>query len=164
MLGDPEDQLRNEMGPELTKRRTENDRGSLLAITAERRTHMGRALVDAQYCYLTTRGRVSGNPHTIEIWFALQGDTLYMMAGDGARADWVRNLVRTPEVSVRIEDRHFRGQARVVEAASPEDALARRLLVAKYRPGYAGDLSDWERNGLPVAVSLDETEASVGGG
>jgi hypothetical protein len=25
------------------------------------------------FCYLTTVGRVSGRPHTIEIWFALDG-------------------------------------------------------------------------------------------
>jgi hypothetical protein len=25
------------------------------------------------FCYLTTTGRVSGRPHTIEIWFARRG-------------------------------------------------------------------------------------------
>ena len=32
-------------------------------------------------CYLTTTGRNSGRPHTIEIWFALNEQTLYMLAG-----------------------------------------------------------------------------------
>jgi hypothetical protein len=32
-------------------------------------------------CYLTTTGRVSGRPHTIEIWFALQDRTLYVLSG-----------------------------------------------------------------------------------
>ncbi len=39
------------------------------------------ALAGEQYCYLTTTGRVTGRPHTIEIWFALDGGTLYMLAG-----------------------------------------------------------------------------------
>ena len=112
------------------------------------------ALADEDYCYLTTRGRVTGRPHTIEIWFALNGPTLYMMAGARTDSDWVRNLQRTPAVSVRIRDREFDGPARVVDAASEEDALARRLLLAKYRPGYSGDLSDWGANALPVAVEL----------
>lgn len=113
------------------------------------------ALAAQQYCYLTTVGRVTGNPHTIEIWFALDGDTLFMMAGDGERADWVRNLRHTPEVRVRVGDQHFRGDARVVDPASEEDARARRLLLDKYRPGYSGDLSNWERDGLPVAIRLE---------
>jgi hypothetical protein len=28
----------------------------------------------APFCYLTTAGRVSGRPHSVEIWFALQDD------------------------------------------------------------------------------------------
>lgn len=111
---------------------------------------------EVQYCYLTTRGRVTGNPHTIEIWFAASGRTLYLMAGAGAKADWVRNLQRTPRVFVRIEDRHFAAEARVLAPASEEDALARGLLLDKYRPGHSGDLSNWERNGLPVALDLIE--------
>lgn len=39
------------------------------------------ASADEDFCYLTTRGRVSGQPHEIEIWFAADGETLYMLAG-----------------------------------------------------------------------------------
>jgi hypothetical protein len=42
----------------------------------------------------------------------------------------------------------------VVEDAD-EDALARRLLLEKYEPTYSGDLSDWGRTALSVAVDLD---------
>jgi hypothetical protein len=31
---------------------------------------------DDDFCYLTTTGRVTGRSQTIEIWFALDGDTL----------------------------------------------------------------------------------------
>ncbi len=30
------------------------------------------SLATENYCYLTTIGRVSGNPHEIEIWFGMQ--------------------------------------------------------------------------------------------
>lgn len=124
---------------------------------------MDQALVDAQYCYITTLGRVTGNPHTIEIWFALVADVLYVMAGDGTKTDWVRNLQRTPEVHVRIEDRHFRGEAHVVHPSDAADGEARRLLLDKYRPGYSGDLTNWERNGLPVAIRLEAVAAPEAG-
>lgn len=106
------------------------------------------------FCYLTTTGRVTGQPHTIEIWFALDGPTLYMLSGGGAKADWVRNARRTPEVMVRLRDRRFAGRARIV-ADPEEDALARQIVTEKYQPGYDGDLSGWKQESLPVAVDLD---------
>ncbi len=113
-------------------------------------------LASEQYCYLTTTGRVSGRPHTMEIWFGIDGSTLYMLPGGRDRSDWVKNLQRTLEVALRIADRQLRGQARVVHAVTDaeEDALARRLLMEKYAPGYERDLGDWERTALPVAVDL----------
>jgi deazaflavin-dependent oxidoreductase (nitroreductase family) len=109
------------------------------------------------FCYLTTTGRVSGRPHTIEIWFALQDHTLYLLSGGGDRSDWVRNLLTRPEVTVRLGRRDaaaLAGRARLVEAGSDEDELARRLVTGKYQPGYGGDLSGWRRSSLPVAVDL----------
>jgi deazaflavin-dependent oxidoreductase (nitroreductase family) len=113
------------------------------------------ALPGEQFCYLTTTGRATGRPHTIEIWFGLNGRTLYMLSGNGPRrrADWVRNIMKTPAVTVRIGEREFAGTGRVVEEEE-EDALVRRLLLEKYEPTYSGDLSEWGRTALPVALDL----------
>lgn len=111
-----------------------------------------QAFAREDFCYLTTAGRTTGEPHEIEIWFALNGQTLYMLSGGRDRSDWVRNLKRTPEVSVRIGGEVFEGRARIVENAE-EDALARRLLVEKYER-WPGSLSNWRRTALPVAVDL----------
>jgi deazaflavin-dependent oxidoreductase (nitroreductase family) len=107
---------------------------------------------DHDFCYLTTIGRVTGRPHTIEIWFALGGHTLYMLSGSHA-SDWVKNLLRAPDVAVRLGEMTFAGRARLV-AQADEDALARRLVLAKYQPRDSDDLSDWGRTALPVAVDL----------
>ena len=115
------------------------------------------SLASEQFCYVTTKGRRTGNPHEIEIWFGLDGRTLYMLSGGRERSDWVRNIVADRAVSVRIGSSEFSGEARLVEAGSAEDALARRLLLEKYSPGYAGDLADWGRTALPVAVTLAGT-------
>jgi deazaflavin-dependent oxidoreductase (nitroreductase family) len=109
---------------------------------------------NADYCYVTTTGRVTGRPHTIEIWFALEGETLYILAGGRERSDWVRNARKTPTVTVRIGETTFAGRARIVEPDTDEDALARRLLLEKYGPRYSGDLSNWGRTALPVAIDL----------
>ena len=111
------------------------------------------SVAEEAFCYLTTTGRMSGRPHTIEIWFALDGPTLYMLSGGGCRSDWVRNLIRASEVSVRIGGRVFSGRGRVVTDRG-EDERARRLVHDKYRPGYGGDLSGWRQRAQPIAVDL----------
>ena len=111
------------------------------------------ALAEEQYCYLTTTGRVSGEPREIEIWFGLEDETLYMLAEGRERSNWVKNLVKTPAVTVRIGDRTLDGRARTV-ADPDQDARARRLLFEKYSPVYSGDLAEWRDTALAIAVDL----------
>ncbi|MFL5736952.1 MAG: nitroreductase/quinone reductase family protein [Actinomycetota bacterium] len=118
---------------------------------------LGRALTELarlDYCYLTTRGRVTGKPHTIEIWFGLERDTLYLMSGGRDRSDWVKNLLADPAVEVRVGDETFNAAARVVEDPE-EDALTRRVLVEKYASAE-DDLSEWGRTALPIALDLSD--------
>ena len=104
-------------------------------------------------CYLTTTGRRSGRPHTIEIWFALREGRAYLLAGDGDTSDWVRNLRADPHVTIRIGGREDPARAR--EIADPdEDRLARELVFEKYAPRYSGDLREWRRTALAVAIDL----------
>ncbi len=110
------------------------------------------ALAGEDFCYLTTTGRVTGRPHTTEIWFAIEDQTLYMLSGGRDRSDWVKNLQHTPEVTLRIATERFDGHARVVEEGE-EDVLARHLLFEKYERN-PGSLSNWRRTALPVAVDL----------
>ena len=107
------------------------------------------------YCYLTTTGRVTGRPHTVEIWFALHNSTLYILSGGQDRSDWVKNARRQPRVSIKIRDRVFTATARRVRDAE-EDVLARKLLYDKYSP-TDDDLDDWARTSLPMAFDLIST-------
>jgi deazaflavin-dependent oxidoreductase (nitroreductase family) len=118
--------------------------------------HLGLSAPDPAelpFCYLTTTGRRTRRPHRIEIWFALHGETVYLLSGDGGRSDWVRNLMFSPDVVLELGDHRRTTRARVVEAGTPEDALARRLLVEKYQEGYGEDLTGWGRSSLPIAIA-----------
>jgi deazaflavin-dependent oxidoreductase (nitroreductase family) len=112
------------------------------------------SLASEQFCYLKTRGRRTGLQREIEIWFGLDGRTLYILSGGRDRSDWVRNILADLNVTVRIGDSEFAGQGRAVEPATDEDTLARRLLLEKYSRSYTGDLTEWGRTALPVAVDL----------
>ena len=75
------------------------------------------------------------------------------MLSDSASSDWVKNILRTPTVTVRLGGEHFGGRGRIVENPE-EDELARRLLIEKYERN-PGSLSSWRRSALPVAVDLE---------
>ena len=99
---------------------------------------------------LTTVGRRTGRPHRIEIWFAEHNGRLYLLAGGRERSDWVRNLRANPRVTVELGDETRVGVARVIEAGTADDRLARELLLAKY--SGTDDLDAWGRTALPVVI------------
>lgn len=116
-------------------------------------------LAKEEYCYLTTTGRVSGKPHEIEIWFGAWESTLYLLSGSNG-SDWVKNLLKTPSVTVRIGKHTFAGTARVVKEKE-EDTVARYLLAEKYQEWEEGKtLSEWARTALPIAIDLNSSENS----
>jgi deazaflavin-dependent oxidoreductase (nitroreductase family) len=114
------------------------------------------------FCYLTTRGRRTGEPHEIEIWFALSGTTLYLLSGGGERADWVRNLRAEPAVTVRVRDVTYDATARVAERGTDADDEARARLFEKYQPRYGGSLQQWRGEALAVVVDVSGPEAGQG--
>jgi deazaflavin-dependent oxidoreductase (nitroreductase family) len=103
------------------------------------------ALAGATVLYLTTTGRQSGQPRTIEIWFTVHEGKLYLNAEHGRRAHWVRNLLREPQVHVRLGTYNFPGRARILER--PQDAALWRTVAALSRQKYG-----WGE-GTPVEIT-----------
>jgi deazaflavin-dependent oxidoreductase (nitroreductase family) len=111
-------------------------------------------LAGEAYCYLTTTGRVTGKPHEIEIWFGLNGNTLYLLSGGMDKSDWVRNLLKTPSVTVRVGKQTFNATARLVKDEK-EETMARYLLAEKYQEWDDGKkLSEWARSALVVGIDV----------
>jgi deazaflavin-dependent oxidoreductase (nitroreductase family) len=70
-----------------------------------------------RFLYLTTIGRTSGLPRTIEIWFVEHAGKYYVVSERREEAGWVKNLSRDPAVHVRTGTRD--------EAAPSTPATAR---------------------------------------
>ena len=87
-----------------------------------------------QYLYLTTRGRKTGLPREIEIWFTTHGGKYYVIAETRLRANWVQNILHEPQLAFRVGQEQFHGTGRVLDDASePEQAqLIRSLSEQKY--------------------------------
>lgn len=70
-----------------------------------------------KYLYLTTRGRKTGRPREIEIWFTHYQGCFYVIA-EYATSNWVKNLESDPVVEVRVGLQTFPAQARILQANS----------------------------------------------
>jgi len=109
-------------------------------------------LAKEEYCYLTTKGRKTGKPHEIEIWFSVVDNTVYLLSGGGGESDWVKNLRANPEVTLRIGKYIFTATARIVQNIQ-EESTVRPLMAAKYQEWTEGrELSEWARDALVLGI------------
>ena len=106
------------------------------------------------YCYLTTRGRKTGNPHEIEIWFGVNENSIYLLSGGGDTSHWVKNLIVDSNVSVRIANQTFTGIAKIIKDEK-EELMARHLLTGKYQ-GWREDqeMSEWGKTAWVVGIEI----------
>ena len=109
---------------------------------------------DEEFCYLTTTGRRTGQPHTIEIWFAVDRGVVYMMAGGRDRVGLGAQPHRaTPRCGSRsVSTTGTRGHGSWIPGTE-EDARVRPLLRDKYASS-SDDLVSWARTALPVALEI----------
>src|SRR5919201_4003273 len=113
------------------------------------------ALKDRSTLRITTRGRRTGKPHTVPICFVANGTTLYL-ATLNAKRDWVRNVRKTPEVSLAVGDLRVRGRARVVTDPALERHI-RDLLARKYWMAWIGS---WFGMGPDATFRVDDLEVT----
>jgi deazaflavin-dependent oxidoreductase (nitroreductase family) len=89
-----------------------------------------------RFLYLTTTGRVSGLPRTIEIWFVEHAGSFYVVAERREAAQWVKNIESDASVRFRTGTRDEAGPdapatARTVREPELVAAVA-ALMSAKY--------------------------------
>src|SRR5687768_10243664 len=98
------------------------------------------------FFYMTTKGRVTGKPHSIEIWFAEHEACYYLCCEYPDKADWVKNIRKTPEVVFHVGERGEEVPERSGLAEVIEDETELEPVKAKFREKY-----DWD-NGLFVRI------------
>lgn len=76
---------------------------------------------------LTTVGRKTGAPRTVEIRMVYLDGKFYAASGNVGKKHWCRNLIQNPEVEVRAAGELFSCRARRVE----DETLRRRVLALR---------------------------------
>ncbi|MBI2871665.1 MAG: nitroreductase family deazaflavin-dependent oxidoreductase [Chloroflexi bacterium] len=111
-------------------------------------------LREARELDLTTTGRVTGGPHTVELWFAYQDGHVYFLSGvssQGRPTDWYRNLRARPSASLRVKDRDIAVEATPFDAPEAADAFVMGLFRRKYG---ARTVNTWYRGSPHFPVRL----------
>jgi deazaflavin-dependent oxidoreductase (nitroreductase family) len=71
------------------------------------------------YAVIETTGRVSGRRRQVPVANGLVGDEFWVVAEQGRRADWVRNIDVDPRVRVCIQGRWRTGTAYILDDDDP---------------------------------------------
>jgi deazaflavin-dependent oxidoreductase (nitroreductase family) len=94
-----------------------------------------------KFIYLTTKGRKTGRPHTVELWFAVANGRIYL-SHEGDRTDWMKNAVEHSAVSIKIDGVTSNGEARVADGTTRE-AGKNALYEKYYGPASKEVIDDW---------------------
>lgn len=81
---------------------------------------LGRRLAGNDMLLLTTRGRVTGELHTVPLLYLRDGDRLLVIASYGGRdrhPEWYLNLLADSSVTARVGNRKLAMTARTVSSA-----------------------------------------------
>jgi proline iminopeptidase len=100
---------------------------------------------------LTTTGRKTGEPRTTPLIYAQDGDRYVIVASKGGAPDdpgWYRNLDKSPEVELQVEDEVFPARARTAEGEE-RDRLWQK--ANEVWPHYASYQEKTDRE-IPVVV------------
>jgi deazaflavin-dependent oxidoreductase (nitroreductase family) len=90
-----------------------------------------------QYLYLTTRGRKSGRPREIEIWFTQRDERFYLIA-EYPTSHWLLNLQANPAASIRVAGENINVRARLIDRET-EPELHRSIAEISRRKYGWGD-------------------------
>jgi deazaflavin-dependent oxidoreductase (nitroreductase family) len=139
------------------------------------RLRLGWLLI-GHFLLLTHVGRKSGLPRQTVLEVLLYDKAkgvYYVLAGWGEQSDWVKNIEKTPQVTIAVEHRHFHARALRL---SPEEAEVKVMAYARRHPrlirslprllgyridGTEEDLRALARLGIVVAFEPITIPASV---
>jgi len=85
---------------------------------------------------LTTHGRKTSKPHTVTIWFLVDGEAVYLVTMRLGR-DWPRNLIKNGYAELAVGGASFTGHAKQIKDAK-RLARVNQLLCQKYWAAWLG--------------------------
>lgn len=107
------------------------------------------------FCCLTTFGRRSGRPHTVQIGLATNDGMVYMLGARDGASDWIKNLRVNRDAWLFLGYEEYDAVARPIDADSDDARLARKLFCSKYTEEvWHRNLEEWTCAAMPILLQL----------
>jgi hypothetical protein len=87
-------------------------------------------------------GRTSGRSISLPIWFALDGDTLYLIPVKRSETEWYKNVRQTPTIRLKARGKTFLTNVRLITDQGQLDTILEQFRnkygrnVKSYYPNY----------------------------
>ena len=114
-------------------------------------TDFRNALQNDNTIEISVTGRTSGRPISLPIWFAVDGDTLYLIPVKGSDTEWYKNLRKTPTIQLSARGKTFTANARILSNQAQLDQV-----LEKFRDKYGRNVkSYYPKYDVAVEVPLE---------
>lgn len=111
-------------------------------------TDFRTALQGANEIEITVTGRSSGRSLTYPIWFAVDGDKLYLIPVKGTDTEWYKNVRKIPIIRLTARGKTFTTSARFLTDQAQLDKV-----LEKFRDKYGRNVKAYYPK-LDVAVEV----------
>jgi deazaflavin-dependent oxidoreductase (nitroreductase family) len=99
---------------------------------------------------ITVIGRKSGKPISIPVWFAFEGDKLYLVPVQGSDTQWYKNALKNRSIGIKAGKAE--GEVNAVPVTGPTGVKA---VIEKFRAKYGdGDVKKYYSK-FDVAVEAE---------
>ncbi len=112
------------------------------------RTNFSSAVQSISEIEITVTGRTSGRSLSYPVWFALEGEKLYLLPVKGSDTDWYKNLRKTPTIRLAARGKTFTSSARLLT-----DEAQIGQVLEKFRDKYGRNVKSYYPK-LDVAVEV----------
>ncbi len=111
-------------------------------------TDFRTALQGANEIEITVTGRTSGRSLSYPIWFALDGNKLYLIPVKGSDTDWYKNVRKIPTIRLAARGKTFTTSVRLLTDQAQLDKV-----LEKFRDKYGRNVKSYYPK-LDVAVEV----------
>jgi deazaflavin-dependent oxidoreductase (nitroreductase family) len=87
---------------------------------------------------ITVTGRTSGRSHSYPVWFAVDGDTLYLIPVRGSDTEWYKNLRKTPTIQLSARGKTLTTSPRILTDKAQLDTV-----LEKFRASYGRNVKSY---------------------
>lgn len=114
-------------------------------------TDFRTALEGINQIEITVTGRTSGRSLSYPIWFAVDGDTLYLIPVKGSDTEWYKNVRKTPTIRLTARGKTLTASVRFLTDQAQLDKV-----LEKFRDKYGRNVkSYYPKYDVAVEITLD---------